>query len=185
MKDKRGVFGLNSVQQFFLILLTIALLAYVIIVVMGTLYDSAVIAHSGLTATVVNESGWINGSTYTLATTTVVGFASPSITSITNTSNFVVIPASNYTLSAAGVLTNTSNIVHDAVKITYTYSYDSNFRINSNTILSNTSGGIASFFVSINPVYAILAVLIIILILVVLVRVVSGGNTTSDSSPQL
>ena len=47
--NKRGVFGLTSVQQFFAIILGIALLAYVIIVIMGTL-QSASILTAGSTA---------------------------------------------------------------------------------------------------------------------------------------
>ena len=36
-KDKKGVFGLTAVQQFFAVILGIALLAYVIVIIMGTL----------------------------------------------------------------------------------------------------------------------------------------------------
>ena len=42
-KDKRAVFGLTSVQQFFAIILGIALLAYVIVVIMGTLQTSSIL----------------------------------------------------------------------------------------------------------------------------------------------
>lgn len=41
--NKKGVFGLTSVQQFFAIILGIALLAYVIVVIMGTLDDSSIL----------------------------------------------------------------------------------------------------------------------------------------------
>jgi hypothetical protein len=40
---KKGVFGLNAIQQFFVILLGVALLAYVIIVIMGTLQGSSIL----------------------------------------------------------------------------------------------------------------------------------------------
>ena len=42
-KDKKGVFGLNAVQQFFAIILGIALLAYVIVIIMGTLSTSNIV----------------------------------------------------------------------------------------------------------------------------------------------
>jgi len=105
IKDKKGVFGLTSVQSFFAIILGIALLAYVIVVIMGTLSSSSILTTGSL--------------------------------------------AKNQT----------------------------------DFILNNVSGGITSFFSSINPVYAILAILVIILVLIVLVRVVTGG--TGGGQPQL
>lgn len=48
IKDKKGVFGLTSVQQFFAIILGIALLAYVIVVIMGTLSSSSILTSGSL-----------------------------------------------------------------------------------------------------------------------------------------
>lgn len=42
--NRRGVFGLTSVQQFFAIILGVALLAYVIVVIMGTLQSSTILS---------------------------------------------------------------------------------------------------------------------------------------------
>ena len=50
IKNKKGVFGLTSVQAFFAIILGIALLAYVIVVIMGTLQTSNVVAAGTLAA---------------------------------------------------------------------------------------------------------------------------------------
>lgn len=47
LKDKRGVFGLTSVQAFFVIILGIALLGYVIVIIMGTLSSSNIIPTDG------------------------------------------------------------------------------------------------------------------------------------------
>ena len=41
--NNRGVFGLTSVQSFFAIILGVALLAYVIVIIMGTLQSSNVV----------------------------------------------------------------------------------------------------------------------------------------------
>jgi hypothetical protein len=101
---KKGVFGLTSVQAFFAIILGVALLAYVIVVIMGTLNSSSI-----LTSGTLEKNQTTN-------------------------------------------------------------------------ILMNVSGGISSFFASINPVYAILAILVIILVLVVLVRVVSGSTGGAPAS---
>jgi hypothetical protein len=100
-KDKKGIFGLLSVKQFFIVILGIGLLGYIIVVIMGV-------------------------------------------------------------LSGANILTSNS-LADNQTKL----------------ILGNVSGGVTSFFGSINPVYAILAILVIILVLVVLVRVVE--SPTSDN----
>jgi quinol-cytochrome oxidoreductase complex cytochrome b subunit len=43
-KDKKGVFGLTAVQSFFAIILGIALLAYVIVIIMGTLQTANIVS---------------------------------------------------------------------------------------------------------------------------------------------
>jgi thiosulfate reductase cytochrome b subunit len=53
--NKKGVFGLNAVQQFFAIILGIALLAYVIVVSMGTLSTSSILPTSSLAANQTNQ----------------------------------------------------------------------------------------------------------------------------------
>lgn len=54
-KDKRGVFGLTAVQQFFAIILGIALLAYVIVIIMGTLSTSNIVPAGSLAANQTNQ----------------------------------------------------------------------------------------------------------------------------------
>ena len=49
-KDKLAVFGLTSVQQFFAIILGVALLAYVIVVIMATLNSSSILAAGSIGA---------------------------------------------------------------------------------------------------------------------------------------
>ena len=50
-KNKKGVFGLTAIQSFFAIILGIALLAYVIVIIMGTLSQ----AHIAGTATLADN----------------------------------------------------------------------------------------------------------------------------------
>lgn len=57
-KDKKGVFGLTAVQAFFATILGIALLAYVIIVIMGTLQGASILTAGSLAA---NQSDLILG----------------------------------------------------------------------------------------------------------------------------
>lgn len=177
--DRSGVFGLGSVQTFFAIILSVALLAYVIVVIMGTLQDSTILVQD--TAKVVNETGTVNASGYTLSKASVAGFSNPVIVAVINASSNGTVTAANYTVSSTGVVTNASAIHWNSAKITYTYNLDSTAQLNSKAILTNTSTGISGFFSSVNPVYAILAILVIILVLVVLVRVVSGRSSSGDS----
>jgi hypothetical protein len=55
-KDKRAVFGLTSVQEFFAIILGVALLAYVIVVIMATLNSSTILTPSSQGA---NQTSYI------------------------------------------------------------------------------------------------------------------------------
>jgi len=175
-KNKKGVFGLTSIQQFFTIILGIALLAYVIVVIMGTLNDSTLIPASTELNKVGNETGTLLATPYTVTKATEPGFASFTITSITNTTDGKTIVVGNYTSTAAGTVINKTKDSWASVKITYTYYADSKMRRDAGSVLSNTSEGISGFFSAINPVYSILAILVIILVLVVLVRVVTGGT---------
>jgi len=59
--NKKGVFGLTAVQSFFAIILGIALLAYVIVIIMGTLSQAHIagtgtVADNQTTAILVNVS---------------------------------------------------------------------------------------------------------------------------------
>jgi len=182
MRNKKGVFGLTSVQAFFAIILAIALLSYVIVVILGTLQSTSILPYS--LNTTVNESGTLTSTPYTLSGVSVAGFSSLSITQIVNTTNGAVIPAANYT-NTAGVLTNATATSYGAVKISYTYNYYSPSQVNTNVILQNVSTGVSTFFSNITPVYAILAILVIILVLVVLVRIVSGGQGGGRIEQQL
>jgi hypothetical protein len=182
-KEKKGVFGLTAIQQFFVVILGLALLAYVIVIILGTLNTSQILSLSS--DSVTNESITMNTTVPgVLAYSGVLGFSNPQIVKITSTSGAIVFGANtnsntNYSLSSTGVITALLDM--NATKVTYTYYAAGTAGNQLNNILLNTSNGVAGFFGSINPVYAILAVLVIILVLVVLVRVVSGGGGMGGS----
>jgi len=204
-KDEKGIFGLTAVQQFFVVILGIALLAYVIVVIMGSLSNSTILPSSSDSA--INESdlngniAFANSTGYTLSKTSLDGANSFVITAVWGDGNqsngsqlaiartpsgfTALIPAANYSVTSAGVLKNGTSFVYPNVSASYTYTFNSNAQINTRNILGNTSTGITGFFTSINPIYAILAVLVIILVLVVLVRVVSTGQGGGRETPQL
>ena len=199
-KDKRGIFALESVQAFFAIILGIALLAYVIIVVMGTLNQTTILPSSAGNL-VVNETGLRLNTSHpsTLALSTVTGFSGPTITaiwadwnqtlhggSLSNLStgyNVTILLANASVNAVTGVLSNASTALGN-VSVSYTYTRNTGAQDNANAVLGNTSAGITGFFGNITPVYAILAVLVIILVLVVLVRVVQAP-AQNGSAPQL
>ena len=54
LKDKKGIFGLTAIQQFFVVILGIALLAYVIVIIMGTLQTANIVPAGGLAANQTN-----------------------------------------------------------------------------------------------------------------------------------
>jgi len=178
--NKKAVFGLTAVQAFFAIILAIALLAYVIVIIMGTLGTSSILQQASATA--VNESH-TSADTITLRST--AGASCGTITAISNGTGGGSVPLNNFTQTGCSVVNaSTRGIWGTNLLFSYPYTQDSTSKNNLDSITSNVSTGVTSFFSSISPVYAILAVLVIILVLVVLVRVVqapSGRNTT----PQL
>jgi len=69
LKDKKGVFGLTAVQAFFATVLGIALLAFVIVVIMGTLQGASILTAGTLAS---NQTNYILGN----VSTGVTGFFS-------------------------------------------------------------------------------------------------------------
>ena len=186
--NKKGVFGLTSVQAFFAIILAVGLLAYVIVIIMGSLSANTNTLIPLNSNSITNETL----SNFTVAGVAVAnngaqGFTNFVVTLVSNATGGGIIPATNYTVSGDGLVKAiaSSPFLNEQVNVSYSYQYFAQAGANANNILSNTSIGISSFFGSINPVYAILAILVIILVLVVLVRVVSGGEGQTTSSPQL
>lgn len=187
LKDNRGVFGMTAVQMFFSAILMLGILAYIIVIIMGSLGTTTILP--ALSTTTTNESmAWLNGTTYTLTSASTSGFTEPSIIAIwasiaTGYPYNYSVALANASVSSAGVVTRigTAALNYTNVSYTYTYNYNSGYSNNLNSILGNTSNGVSGFFSSISPVYAILAVLVIILILVVLVRVVQSPNKTEQS----
>jgi len=178
--NKKGVFGLTAVQAFFSVLLGLALLAYVIVIIMGTLTDNDILALSSYQAT--NESNAKPTTAGITLNTGGIGRAvCGTITEAYNGTNQSIALA-NFTQTGCQVV-NASNIsLYPAtIRFTYPYTATSQSQQDLDNALGNTSSGITSFFSAINPIFAILAVLVIILVLVVLVRVVQSPNKETSS----
>lgn len=182
-KNKKGVFGLTAVQSFFSVILGVALLAYVIVIIMGTLSNNTAILQTA-SYTAVNES--IARPTVAGVTLAVGGLTRGTcgtVTAIYNGTGGILIPAGNYTQTGC-VITNATVLYPESTTwlVSYPYTASSAYQQDLDSVLVNTSTGITSFFGAINPIYAILAVLVIILVLVVLVRVVQAPNGRETSS---
>jgi hypothetical protein len=141
---------------------------------MGTLQVTPMLPQDSLS--VINETVQLTAAGTTVTKATLSGFGGAAAVTMW-TSGAVAIPASNYTFnSVTGFVSNATVVAYSNAKLSYNYNVDSQSQLNTQYVLKNTSTGVSSFFGSITPVYAILAVLVIILVLVVLVRVVSGGG---------
>ncbi len=176
-KDKRGVMGLSTAQAFIVGLLALVIMGVLSIIVLNALRDSTVLT---VTTTVLNESGgFINNTGYTLDDTGVLGFTSPSITSIVNTTDGILIEAGNYTLSSTGVLTNLTAQTWVSVSVNYAY----NTQGDGGLITNSTTAGLVTFFTNVSTWLTLLSVVIIILIIGAVIVVVNkfSGGTTSGS----
>ena len=179
--NKRGIFGLTAIQAFFAIILAIALLAYVIVIIMGTLGSSSILQQTS--ATSVNET---HASADTITLRSTAGASCGTITAISNGTGGTAIPLNNFTQTGCSVVNASTRVIWGSnLLFSYPYTQYSTSKNELDSITSNVSTGITSFFSSISPVYAILAVLVIILVLVVLVRVVQAPNGGNNQAPQL
>ena len=187
--DKKGVFGLTAVQSFFGIIIGIALLAYVIVIIMGTLGGTSILPQASNSFTAEQLSTNLTQTPQSVSKSTLSGFNGFAVTTLLSkntTGTYKVVPATNYTSTSAGTIAFVTTGIdvqfnNTLVILNYTYKSDTQQQQNANNILGNTSSGISGFFSNINPVYAILAVLVIILVLVVLVRVVQAPSGRAES----
>jgi len=107
---------------------TVVLLVGLVFLVMATMamvgekYQGSVLTTTS--GSVINESGaWINLTTYTLDSASLLGFSNLVVTSIYNSTDDLLIATGNYTVSSTGVLTNVTDYNFEDVNITYTYTH--------------------------------------------------------------
>jgi len=140
-----------------------------------------------------NESGVLNDS-YTLSNANVIGFANPIIVLIVNTTNGVV-DAANYTVSAAGILSNLTaeggNVSAGTGDVNITYTYDSTDtpQLVSTAITNFSLGAIETYSEQSNTQFSTAAIAVTLLILLALFILfwrffmgTSGGGSAGSSS---
>ena len=179
---KKSILGLNTVKLFIVVMLSLAIIAIVTLVILGALSSSTVLPTPTGTYTEVNK--FINSSGFTLAKASVGGFANPSISSVVNATDGVVVAAGNYTLNTtSGLLTNATATTWANVNVTYTYQYTSSQQYGVSGITGNVSNGITGFFANATTYFSLLGVVVIILIISLVVVVVNrfGGSASEGS----
>lgn len=117
---KKSVIG--PIISVFVMVLIVSILAGLTFLFVTQLKDNVVDTSTKETFTVINESGSITGSGYTLANIDQPGFSNPSITYVDNATSGVAIASGNYTLSSEGYLLNASAAQWSSARISYTYS---------------------------------------------------------------
>jgi len=123
MENKKAVMG--SVISVFVMILVISILAGLTFLFISSLKPS-VIENTITSASVTGEIGFINSTTYTLDKATELNFRNPVITGAANYTSGLKIAAANYTVSAAGIVINSSAVGWGNVTFNYTYEYIAN-----------------------------------------------------------
>ncbi len=122
MENKKGI----QLSQAFGAVLTLVLVAVLVIIAIVIFVSLATSFAGTSSVTVTNETGgYINETGYTLTDSVNCSFGNVAITIAHNATDDSLIPANNYTVSAVGVVTNTSSFVYDDALFSYTYTWGS------------------------------------------------------------
>jgi len=108
--------GVGEVGQIIMVIVFTAL-------VLGSILGISLFSNIDATGTVANETAYINTTGYTLLYSTETDIVYDSVVILNATDN-TTIAAGNYTLSAAGLLTNATAVNYDSVLVTYGYTYE-------------------------------------------------------------
>jgi hypothetical protein len=201
MKQRQGVLGLDTAKAVIVTFLILAVMGISILLALTSLQtatDSSKIDTS--TAhdlnTVVNETGtvaqgkWINSTGYTLAS---VNASTEQFTILYawNQTSHLQIPSTNYSITAGGVVYNTTSVApyNNWNNVTFTYTYINNYDYDNGrvtSIVGNVSGGIVTFFGSTGTIFSILIVVIIILAISIIIWAVGRfGQPTENEQVNL
>ena len=169
MKNKKGIMGFDTAKAVIVALLILGVFAIVFMLTMNTMDTALNLSPSS--GSVVNESGYINESGYTLVKSTLDGFILSTVSAINGSDN-TTITSGNWTITN-GVVTNATETVYDDAKITYTYIYDSDNQNNVDSIVGNSSSGLTTFFSYMPTIFTLLGVVMIILVIAIVIVAVT------------
>lgn len=138
MTEKKGQTILGGLMVGFVMVASVLLLLVVLIYFFGVLGTGLEFTKDAQSFT--NQSGWINGTTFQLANGVTGDPRDFALVQVLNGS--AVIPATNYTLSTTGLITNTTAVNWDNATFTYTYNNNSAEIVATQTGQSDTSKAI-------------------------------------------
>jgi len=169
LKQRKGQLTLADAPTVVLIVGLVFLIMATMAFISSKMGDS--LAESDRTSvTVTNETGaFVNYTTFTVDDADQLGFKDFVITQITNSTNgttgfLLVVSASNYTYTQAGVVTNATTFNFNSANVSYTYTYTPkstayNTTVDLNTEIANNTS-IAGIVLTISLVGIVLTVLI-------------------------
>jgi hypothetical protein len=166
------IFGIAS-------LVIAVIIAFVIV---STLTEANLLEDNRESVAVINESGYINSTGYTLdgASATRLLGGSFSITEALNAADNSSIGSGNYTVSDTGVVTNAAATTYDDALISYTYTLKTHEEVSTDGLSANFTDGVDNVSAKIPTVLLIAAIVLILGVLVLLVaawqRMNIGGN---------
>ena len=150
-------------------------------VIVSTLTGAGLLEGERVTSNVINETGYVNSTGYTLShyTDSNVVLDSFAIVSFSDNTS-LIIEATNYTFTN-GVITNATLNVYDVGNVTYSYTTLTDKEISTNGLSGNFSEGVNNVSEKIPTVLTVAAVVLILSVLVLLVaawqRMRIGGGS--------
>jgi hypothetical protein len=177
----------NVILSIIFVAIFLGVMILALVVIIGSLNTAYTNANGNpiSTGTVINETGWINQTGYTLSAFNLglYNFTNPTITALWNKTSNKAIVLANATVSSSGIVTNATALIWNNASISYTYQYYSNNTIQyaGNNIQNSVISMIINFFALAPTIGTIFAVVILIggiVLLVIYVRRMKGEETS-------
>ena len=182
MKDKRGQTG-GLITGLIFGVASLVIGVIIAFVIVSTLSGGDLLTATRTTNSVVNESGHINITTYTLDGASGNYVAGTFVISLAlNDTDGTTINSGNYTVSDDGVVSNTSVVAWNNVSFTYTNTIKSIEEVSTEKLDANFTAGVDNVSGKIPTVLLIAAIVLILGVLAILVGVwqrmnIGGGST--------
>jgi len=171
MFNKKGQTSQGLITMLIFGIASLIIGVIIALVITSTLNGAGLLESTRSTSTITEENGsYINNTGYQLAnldTNFVPGTIS--ITLAVNRTSGGTIPATNYTVTSTGIVTNTSVTFWDNTSISYTSSVYSDEELSSDRLSANFTAGIDNVSAKIPTVLLVAAIVLILGVLVLLV----------------
>ena len=167
MRNKKGQGLIMGLVMGVAALVITVIIAFVIVSNVATVESDIATTVPG--SPIINESGNVNATAYTLAKASLTGFTNPVITRLYNETSGLEFDVGNASVTSAGVVTNSTTGADGYVDalISYTYDYGKT-TISTRDLRANFTSGIDKVSSKIPTVLLIAAVVLVLGILVLL-----------------